>query len=368
METASLAPPFALDELPDTPAVFVIHAGDAPPYLGRTARLRRRLKRLLDTPATPSRFLNLHTLATRVEYTLTPSRLAAHLAFHSTARFHFPDDYLRLTRLRFPAYVKLLLANEFPRTQVTTRLSASHALHYGPFRTRAAAERFEAEMLDLFQVRRCQEDLVPHSDHPGCIYGEMGRCLRPCQEIVSPAEYRSEVARLSQFIHSSGESLLTSVRAARDRSADNLDFEDAQRHHARVQRIEQLLKLRDDLATEAAHLRGVAVTPSALPGHVEIRFFLDAAWLTPVLFRIAPESSGAMIPLDRRLREIAESVAPPRLSTRERAEHLALLARWFYSSWRDGEWLSFDSLETLPYRRLVRALARVASSSQPSLF
>ena len=45
---------------------------------------------------------------------------------------------------------------------------------------------------------------------------------------------------------------------------------------------------------------------------------------------------------------------------RERQEYLAILARWYYSSWRDGEWFAFDSLENLPYRKLVHAISRVA--------
>jgi hypothetical protein len=42
-------------------------------------------------------------------------------------------------------------------------------------------------------------------------------------------------------------------------------------------------------------------------------------------------------------------------------EHLAVLVRWHGSSWRDGEWIGFDSLEKIPYRKIVNAVARVAS-------
>lgn len=368
MFTATLAPPFVLDDVPDTPAVFLIETGGGSPYLARTARLRRRLHRLLGSSANPSRLLNLQSIATAVRYRLTPSRLASQFHHYEAARLFHPDDYISLLRLRFPPYLKVLLANPYPRTQITTRLSSSQALHYGPFRTRAAAERFEAELLNLFQVRRCQEDLTPSPDHPGCIYGEMGRCLRPCQEIVSPDEYRTEVLRLTHFLETSGESLLAPARAARERYSAELDFEAAQRQHLRIQTIGQVLRLHDELSTDALRLSGLAVTPSPHPGHVELRFLLHAAWLPPIDFRIAADASGAMIPLDRRLRELASALTPPRLPLRERAEHLALLARWFYSSWRDGEWISFSSLDQLPYRSLVRAISRIAASTQQTLF
>jgi hypothetical protein len=50
------------------------------------------------------------------------------------------------------------------------------------------------------------------------------------------------------------------------------------------------------------------------------------------------------------------------LDPRRRQEHLALLARWYYSSWREGEWLAFDAPEKLPFRRLVRLISRVAGT------
>ena len=40
-------------------------------------------------------------------------------------------------------------------------------------------------------------------------------------------------------------------------------------------------------------------------------------------------------------------------------EHLAILTRWHGSSWRDGEWLGFESVEKIPYRKLVNAMGRV---------
>ena len=88
---------------------------------------------------------------------------------------------------------------------VTTKIA--RGLFYGPFTSRAAAERFEAGLLDLFQIRRCEENLAPSPQHPGCIYGEMNRCLRPCQQAVSVAEYRGETQRVEQFLRTSGESL-----------------------------------------------------------------------------------------------------------------------------------------------------------------
>ena len=67
-----------------------------------------------------------------------------------------------------------------------------------------------------------------------------------------------------------------------------------------------------------------------------------------------------------RLRETFAQVTPRKLALRDRQEYLALLARWYYSSWRDGEWLAFDSYDDIPYRKLVNAVSRVTHRSADS--
>src|SRR5664279_4839634 len=183
----------AMDALPDQPAVFLLWAHEGDPYLSRTGLLRRRLRRLLGHRERPSRLLNLRHTVARIEYCLTGSAFESSILFYEQARRHFPDSYLRMMKLRMPPYVKLVLNNEFPRSHITTHLTRATGLNLGPFRSRVSAERFEAQFLDLFQMRRCQEELVPSPAHPGCMYGEMAMCLRPCQQVVGPAEYATEI-------------------------------------------------------------------------------------------------------------------------------------------------------------------------------
>jgi len=42
-----------------------------------------------------------------------------------------------------------------------------------------------------------------------------------------------------------------------------------------------------------------------------------------------------------------------------RVEQIALLTRWYFSSWRDGDWFPFRGLEDLNYRRLVRGISNL---------
>ena len=348
-----------LAALSNTPAVFLVHAAEGAPYLGRTGLIRRRLLRLLAERKQASRMLNLREVAQRIELWRTASTIETALISYTLARRYYPDTYERQLRLPKPPYVKLILTNAFPRTMVTTRLGG-RSRYFGPFRNRAAADAFEKGFLDLFQIRRCQEDLEPSPEHPGCIYGEMRMCLRPCQDAVSKEEYASEVVRVDEFLRTSGQSLVESTRASRDRLSEALQFEEAARAHAMLEKVQGITRLPGELAADVDRLYGVAITRSIEYEEVSLWFLLKGCWQSPRAFTLANTAEGRPVPIDTRLREIAGGL-PAALALRDRQDHLAILSRWFFSNWRDGEWIPFDSLESIPYRKLTNAIHRVAS-------
>jgi excinuclease ABC subunit C len=355
MRAPLTASPSDLDSVPDIPAVFLLWASEGKPYLARTALLKRRLKRLISDRERVSRLLNLRGIAERIEYWPMGSRLESSVLHLELAQKYFPEDWARITRLRPPAFVRLTIDNPFPRTMITTRLG--RGLFYGPFASRAAAERFDGELLDLFQIRRCEENLAPSAEHPGCIYGEMARCLRPCQQVVSIEEYRSEAARVEQFFRTGGSSLLETTEAERDRASAEMQFEAAERLHQKAEKIAEVRALAGELARAVDKLHGVAVVRAPEIDAVDLLFLLGGRWQEPVRLSLGG-TMGAGESMDRRLRELTHALAsggPPNM------EHLSILTRWHGSSWRDGEWLGFESIEKIPYRKLVNAIGRVAS-------
>jgi excinuclease ABC subunit C len=352
MREPSTALPSEIESIPDQPAVFLLWASQGKPHLARTALLRRRLKRLISDRDRVSRLLNLRGVVERIDYWLTGSQIEAALIHLELAREHFPEDWPRITRLRPPYFVRLTLDNPFPRTMVTTRVG--RGLYYGPFASRAAAEHFQNGVLDLFQLRRCEENLAPSPEHPGCIYGEMNRCLRPCQVAVSIDEYRSEATRIEQFLRTDGGSLIGVTEVARDRASAEMQFEEAERLHQRLTRIREVQASGGELARSIAELNGVAVTGSAAADVVELWFLVGGAWQEAR--RLSVSEAVAAVSMDRRLREIT---APVTSNAAPNLEHLSILMRWHSSSWRDGEWIGFESLEKIPYRKLVNAIGRV---------
>jgi excinuclease UvrABC nuclease subunit len=291
----------ALAQLPMAPAVFALYGAEAhaEPYIGRTPNLRGRLERLLQPSARHPRRLQLAGLVRQIRWRLTGSEFESLLAQFSLLEQIYGAKALERMHLGAPAFVRFLGGNPYPRITVTNRPSQREAgWSYGPFQSRAAAERFADEALKLFLLRRCTEELSPHPSHPGCVYSEMKMCLAPCYQGCTDERYAEEAAAVEQFLATRGESRLVTLRTQRDEASTNLEFEAAAAAHAQVARVESVRALASELVRPLSQLRAVVLQASAVPGEVVVFLYENGRLSGPAAFstlgmRIQNEQSGS---------------------------------------------------------------------------
>jgi hypothetical protein len=182
---------------------------------------------------------------------------------------------------------------------------------------------------------------------------------------VGEDEYRGESLRVAEFLRTNGKSLIAPTAAARDRLSEEMDFEGAAMTHLRLQRIEQALSTADEMAREVSGLHAFVAVPSAEPDAIELGWLCGGHWqgFTRLDFHLA---EGGAASLDTRLRETAGTISERIAAPTERMEQLAILSRWFYSSWRDGEMLLIDDWQKMPWRKMVNAVSRVAATQRSS--
>jgi excinuclease UvrABC nuclease subunit len=368
--------------LPARPAVFLVELkqGSGPraePYLARTADLRRRVERLLRVPAEPSTRLNLCEVAAQIRYRLTGSAFEQSLVYYQHARALFPRRARDLARLRPPALLKLNLANEYPRCYVTRRILSDGGFYYGPFASRRAAETFASEFLNLFKIRRCQIKIRRDPGFPGCIYSEMKMCLAPCFAGCSKPEYDVEVSRVLGFLTSAGASLGGELEAERAAASESTDFERAATVHKKLEKVAQVLRGLPDVARRIEEFDAVVLQPAAEHATIAVFAVRAAIIADPFLLRF-----GELASQPRSLEEILRESLKPRMNTEEhrltpendeKADHLSLLARWFYSKPRTGEMFFPETTRRSagrpewPYRRIIRACSRLLAGQQATL-
>jgi excinuclease ABC subunit C len=387
--------------LPSRPGVLVLEMTEpgAQPYLARTADLRRALERLLREPEPVSKRLNLRQVAARIRYRVTGSKFEQTFALYEQAKLHFPGRYHDLMRLRPPALLKVNLRNEYPRCYVTRRIRPDEGFYFGPFSSRRAAEAFAEGFLDLFKIRRCQIKIRRDPNYPGCIYSEMRMCLAPCFAGCTKQEYDAEARRVLETLETTGASLTEQLEREREAASEGLDYERAAALHKRLEKVSAALRGMPEVARRIDELDAVILQRAA--EEMTIAVFPVRAGLVaePLFLRFAelssqPRSVEAILrkELDPQVnsddRRLAEEKTQERESTAvhsseqqpaeyraryglqaappELAEHLTLLARWFFSKPREGE--IFFREADWPYRRILRACGRLLGSREPTQF
>jgi excinuclease ABC subunit C len=384
--------------VPVSPGILLIEMREphAHPHLVRTGDLRRATERLLRLPEPGSKRLNLREVAARVRFRVTGSKFEQTLALYQHARLNFPERYRDLLRLRPPALLKVNLRNEYPRCYVTRRLSGDQGFYFGPFASRRAADAFSEGFLDLFKIRRCQIKIRRDPSFPGCIYSEMKMCLAPCFAGCSKEEYEAEVGGVLETLDTTGAALTSKFERERESASEALDFERAAAVHKRLEKVSAALRGLPELARRIEDLDAVILQRAVEEKTIAV-FPLRAGILAEPCFLNFVELSSQPRSVEAILRERLEPqmntdkhrsnlgkdvesgvsdaashegtpathraryglrAAPPEL-----AEHLSLVARWFYSKPRDGEILFREG--EWPYRRILRACGRLLAPGAP---
>ena len=403
-----------LRAIPAQPGIFALRGAreEDEPYLTQTADLRRRMRRLLDPPESQSKRLNLREKVARIEYCVTGSAFESSLTLYhaAAALFGYPEARRRL-KLHTPYFLRMTVENAHPRVYITNKLSKRGlAQMYGPFPSRLAAERYCDAVLDLFKLRRCHEDLHPHPEHPGCVYGEMNKCLEPCKQACTPEQYAEEAAAVKKFFDTRGESMIIAIGLEREEASSAMQFERAAALHAQWQKVKAVQSLADWIVRPVPKLRAIIVQAAAQSAaqpeesqeqaHPEqaALFLLEAGCLVgpeplstlgvravreqtsvgsslfaqPLMLQAVP-LDGASTPDPTGSPEARATQAITALESRASAtndlallsDHLSLLRRWYYrpEKQRIGEiFLANEdggNKGAWPIRRILRGAARM---------
>ena len=257
--------PEIIAAIPRTPGVYLMRnqRGDIL-YVGKAARLKDRVASYFNGGAAlNARTAELVGHVWAIEARPARSALEAALLEARLIR-EIKPPYNRMLKSAAPAYfVKLDLADEFPRLQVSTKLSARRGLMYlGPFMGRGNLDNAVRALARMLGLRTCAGKLAPDADFSPCIYGQMGHCAAPCNLSIDAAPYNERVARAVAFMRGRGGPLMGELARAREQAATAMRFEEARRHHRDLEAIAAFADRAERLSRVVTENNLVIVMPS----------------------------------------------------------------------------------------------------------
>jgi excinuclease ABC subunit C len=137
-------------------------------------------------------------------------------------------------------YVKLTLAERFPRVYVTRRLRKDGSAYYGPYFPANLAYRIVDLIHRHFMVPSCKVDLTRYHPRP-CLQYYIKRCLGPCvMDLTTPEIYAEAVRDVKLFLEGHQTDLVKSLRERMSEAAEAQEFERAARYRDLISTVEQL--------------------------------------------------------------------------------------------------------------------------------
>jgi excinuclease ABC subunit C len=225
-------------ELPDSPGVYLFHAGDGEIiYVGKARSIRKRVASHFSGGET-----RLTSRVDRIECLVTSTEAEALLAEQSFIKRHRPRFNIRLRDDKSYPYVCVSLDEDYPRVYFTREKHRAGRAYFGPF---SSAKRVR-ETLDLlgklFQFRTCEGAEPGRRSGSPCLDYFIKRCGAPCVGYVSRDEYRHNIDAIVDFLSGRYRQVEAEELGKMEAAAVAREFERAALHRDRLKAIQSLFE------------------------------------------------------------------------------------------------------------------------------
>ncbi|HZW01763.1 MAG TPA: GIY-YIG nuclease family protein, partial [Candidatus Deferrimicrobium sp.] len=236
-----------LKHLPDKPGVYLLKdAAGRVLYVGKAQSLRNRVRQYWQAgrSAAPQRIESAIDQVADVETTLTDTVSEALLLEATLIKRFQPRFNVRLKDDKSYPYIKITLADDFPRIERTRKLPDDGSRYFGPYASASSVDESMNLIRRIFPFRTCTIDIREGQralERP-CLLYHIKRCQGPCIEAIERSAYRRDIDQVMDFLEGHQEQVSRSLRADMEAASDTLQFERAAALRDKVRAIERTME------------------------------------------------------------------------------------------------------------------------------
>jgi excinuclease ABC subunit C len=337
-------------------------------YVGKSASLRNRLrsyfgsKKNLDAKTT-----ELVSRIADFEYIVTESEQEALLLENSLIKKHKPRYNVRLKDDKTYPYIKVDLAEDFPRVYVTRRTANDGARYFGPFASAGSVRKTLDLLKRLFPYRSCTKAITGTDDRP-CLEYHIKRCVAPCTGVASQVDYSKVIGQVLMFLEGNTKEVVSELESAMLEASDQLEFERAGALRDRLKAIERVYEGQKVVGLGRENLDAISAAYGGEEAWVEIFFVRQGNLVGRDHFTMSGtrDESGDEI-LARFIEQFYSSAShvPRRILVPEQVSREEIITEWLESR-RDGP-VEISIPQRGAKRRLVKMVSDNASQGLEQL-
>ncbi len=219
----------SLKLLPSLPGCYLYYNKDNEIiYVGKAKILKRRVLSYFNKKHHDSvKVQVLVSQIERLEYIITNTEVEALILESHLIKKHKPRyNVLLKDDKKYPYF--LITDEDFPRISVVRKknMNPEKGRYYGPYTDVRAMYSTLDFLKKLFPLKQCKNPKF--KDRP-CLYYHIGRCLAPCQQMVTSEEYKALVHQVELFLAGKQSELMVQLKEQMEKFAAAQQFEKAAR-------------------------------------------------------------------------------------------------------------------------------------------
>lgn len=255
--------------LPDSPGVYIMknEAGKVI-YVGKAVVLKNRVRQYFQSNKGHSP--KVRVMVSKIadfETILTGSEMEALILECNLIKKYRPRYNISLKDDKTYPYVKVTLAEKYPRVMITRRIMKDGARYFGPYTQVGAVHESLKLLRRLFPMRTCKHMDV---DRP-CLEYHIKRCVAPCTGEVKPEEYKKMVDAVCLFLEGRTEIVEKRLEEQMMDAAENLRFEEAARLRDQLHAVQKVAE-KQRIVTGSGDQDAIGMSRSEIGVCVQIFF------------------------------------------------------------------------------------------------
>ncbi|HSH21720.1 MAG TPA: excinuclease ABC subunit UvrC [Candidatus Caenarcaniphilales bacterium] len=236
-----------LAQLPNHPGVYLMKdARGRVLYVGRAQNLRNRVRSYWQKgqSAQPLRIESSIDRVVDVEYTVTDTVSEALLLEATLVKRLQPRFNVRLKDDKSYPYIRVTVADDFPRIERTRKLPNDGSRYFGPYASASSVDEAMNLIRRLFPFRTCTLEIRDGEralSRP-CLLYHIKRCQAPCIQAISKEDYRADIEQVMLFLEGRQETVARRLRQEMEQASQALDFERAAGLRDKLKAIERTME------------------------------------------------------------------------------------------------------------------------------
>ena len=353
-----------LKKLPDKPGVYIMHdKNDAIIYVGKAIILKNRVRSYFRESANHSpKIAKMVSLVERFEYIVTDSELEALVLENNLIKEHRPKYNTMLKDDKTYPYIKVTAADVYPRILFSREMKKDKSKYFGPY-TSAGAVKDTIELINkLYKLRTCNRKLPKETgkERP-CLNYHIHQCKAPCQNFVTPEEYRKQVNEALEFLNGNYGKILKDLQHKMEMASEKMEFEEAASYRDLINSVKQIAQKQKITDSEGEDRDVIALAKEGQDAVVQVFFVRGGRLIGREHFymtNVSEDSNEDILTSFVKQFYAGTPFIPRELVIQEALEEEKILSQWLSKKRGSRVWLRFPKKGTK--EKLVDLAARNA--------